>query len=105
MRVRPKHVPHRTCIACKEIHPKKSMIRIVRTPSGVIIDLEGKRSGRGTYLHNRRECWEIGIKGAIARALKTTLTDEDRDTLQAFLSSMADENNLPASSYLENLKE
>lgn len=64
------------------------MIRIVRTMDGVVADPTGKKSGRGAYLHDRRECWERGLKGALAHALKTTITDDDRATLEDFMNTL-----------------
>jgi predicted RNA-binding protein YlxR (DUF448 family) len=48
---RPKHVPQRTCIACRRVAGKRSFVRVVRTAQGVEIDPTGKRAGRGAYLH------------------------------------------------------
>ena len=81
-----KHVPQRTCIGCREIRPKREMVRIVRTPDdGVEIDETGKRSGRGAYLCRRQECWDIALKkNRLQHALKTSLTDEERATLEEF---------------------
>ena len=85
---RVKHVPQRTCVGCREVLPKRTMIRIVRTADGVQVDLTGKLAGRGAYLHDRRECWEHGLKGVLSHALKTTLTDEERATLAEFMSTL-----------------
>ena len=81
-----KHVPQRTCIGCREIRPKREMVRIVRTPDdGVEIDETGKMSGRGAYLCRRQECWDIALKkDRLRHALKTSLTDEERATLEEF---------------------
>ena len=87
---RVKHVPQRTCVGCREVLPKRSMIRIVRTADGVQIDSTGKLPGRGAYLHDRRECWERGLKGALGHALKISLTEAERARLEEF------ENTLPA---------
>ena len=89
--VRKKHVPQRTCVGCRDVLPKKRLIRLVRTPSGIQIDPSGKMSGRGAYLHERRSCWERGIKGALAHALKTELTSEDRQLLLEFMVDLPDE--------------
>ncbi|MEE4193926.1 MAG: YlxR family protein [Anaerolineae bacterium] len=89
--VRKKHVPQRTCVGCREVLPKKRLIRLVNTPSGIIIDPSGKMSGRGAYLHERRSCWERGIKGALAHALKTELTQEDRQLLLEFMVDLPEE--------------
>jgi len=71
--------------------PKRELIRLVRTPEGVMIDLTGKVAGRGAYLHNQRSCWQRGMQGALAHALKTDLTDQDRERLQAFLTSLPED--------------
>src|SRR5205085_6311091 len=60
---RPKHVPLRTCISCRETKPKRELLRVVRPPDGhVMIDATGKKSGRGAYLCARLSCWENAIK-------------------------------------------
>lgn len=64
------------------------MIRIVRTPTGIAIDPTGKLAGRGAYLHDRRTCWERGLKGALAAALKTQLTPQESEMLLAFMQSL-----------------
>ena len=52
---RVKHVPQRTCVGCREVLPKRKMVRLVRTSDGVQIDPTGKLAGRGAYLHDRRD--------------------------------------------------
>jgi predicted RNA-binding protein YlxR (DUF448 family) len=86
--VRRKHIPQRTCIGCRTIQAKRSLIRVVRQPNGIQVDLTGKRSGRGAYLHNLRACWERGLKGGLAQALKAELTPDDRQRLQAFMDNL-----------------
>lgn len=86
-----KHVPQRTCVGCRQVLPKRSLIRIVRTMDGVRVDPTGKLAGRGAYLHDRRSCWERGLKGALAHALKVDLTAEDREHLLAFMASLPEE--------------
>ena len=85
---RVKHVPQRTCVGCREVLPKRTMIRVVRTAEGVQIDPTGKLAGRGAYLHDRRECWERGLKGALAHALKATISLEERAKLDEFMNSL-----------------
>jgi hypothetical protein len=86
-----RRVPQRTCVGCREVLPKRSLIRIVRRPEAVVIDPTGKLAGRGAYLHDRRSCWERGLKGALANALKTVLTTQDRENLQAFMETLPEE--------------
>lgn len=88
---RVKHVPQRTCVGCREVLPKRKMVRIVRTAEGVHVDPTSKLAGRGAYLHDRRECWERGLKGALANALKVTLTLDDRKKLEEFMSALPPE--------------
>jgi len=83
-----KHIPQRTCIGCRTVHAKKSMVRVVRTAQGVQIDSTGKLAGRGAYLHQEHTCWEQGLKGALARALKTELTPDDYKRFTAYLESL-----------------
>ena len=85
---RVKHVPQRTCVGCREVLPKRKMVRIVRTAEGVRVDATGKLAGRGAYMHDRHECWERGMKGALAHALKTTLSAEDRIRLEEFMNAL-----------------
>jgi len=66
------------------------MIRIVNGPEGVQVDLTGKAHGRGAYLHDQRSCWLRGINGALDHALRTRLTDQEKEALRIFM-----ENQLP----------
>jgi len=82
---RRRHVPQRTCVVCRTTGDKRSLTRLVRTPDdGVQLDPTGKRAGRGAYLCDQVRCWERAIAGdVLERALRTTLTDEDRARLRA----------------------
>ena len=87
---RPKHVPQRTCIACRQAGGKRGLVRLVRTDEGAVaVDLTGKKAGRGAYLHPVRSCWEIGLKGSrIEQALRVKLTPADRLALQAYAQTL-----------------
>ena len=78
-------------MGCRTVMPKRALIRVVRQPEGVQIDPSGKIPGRGAYLHDRRSCWERGLKGALAQALKTELTTKDREDLKAFINKLPEE--------------
>ena len=86
--MKPRHIPMRTCVGCREVLPKRRLIRIVRTAEGVQVDPTSKMAGRGAYLHDRRECWERGLKGALANALKATLTSDERAKLEEFMNAL-----------------
>ncbi len=85
---RMKHVPQRTCVGCRTVLPKRQMVRIVRNANGVHIDPTGKLAGRGAYLHDQRDCWERGLKGALAHALRVELSTEDRARLVEFMNTL-----------------
>jgi uncharacterized protein len=85
---RRKHIPQRTCVGCREVLSKRSLIRIVRTPEGVKVDPTGKLTGRGAYLHDQISCWDVGLKGSLAKALKVELNSADRETLEAFMKDL-----------------
>lgn len=70
---------------------KRTLTRIVRRPEGVFIDPSGKMNGRGAYLHDHKACWERGLKGALASALRVSLTAEDRQRLENYMSNLPDD--------------
>lgn len=87
--LRPRHVPQRTCVACRATLAKRELVRIVRTPDGrVEADPTGRKPGRGAYLHRDPMCWDQGLrKGKLARALKVpAISPPDLEALQAFLA-------------------
>jgi hypothetical protein len=58
-----KKIPFRVCLGCQEKRPKKELIRLVRTPEGIIeIDPTGKKAGRGAYVCPGTECIQKAIK-------------------------------------------
>ncbi|MFN2297671.1 MAG: YlxR family protein [Anaerolineales bacterium] len=93
-----KHVPTRTCVGCRETIAKRSLIRIVRGPDGIRVDPSGKASGRGAYLHQRRECWENALRGPLEQALKTDLTPDERDMLVRHMNQLPPDDGKPSGS-------
>lgn len=65
-------------MACQDMMPKKSLLRLVRTPESEIkLDPTGKASGRGAYICSKAECFALARKkNSIERALKSKVTDE-----------------------------
>lgn len=82
-----KKIPKRTCLGCKNVKPKKELIRVVRTPTGeVIVDPTGKKSGRGVYTCPNLVCLEQAFKGAsLDAALEINLSEETKTGLRADL--------------------
>ena len=58
-----KKIPMRMCLGCGEMKPKRELIRAVKTPEGdVLLDLTGKKSGRGAYICRSLECFKKAKK-------------------------------------------
>ncbi len=78
---RPKHIPQRTCVVCRQKQDKRQLVRLVRTPVGpVVVDYSGKQNGRGAYLCANPVCWEKATHTPqiLQRALKIEqLTAQD----------------------------
>lgn len=68
----------------------------MRRPDGVFVDPSGKMNGRGAYLHDHKTCWERGLKGALANALRVPLTAEDRHRLEEYMSGLPDDPATPS---------
>ncbi|HEX2925940.1 MAG TPA: YlxR family protein [Ruminiclostridium sp.] len=70
-----KKVPMRMCLGCKEMKPKKELIRVVKNNEGEIsIDLIGKKPGRGAYICRSADCLEKAIKAKrLEKAFETTI--------------------------------
>jgi hypothetical protein len=92
-KARPRHVPQRTCVACRRTAAKRELVRIVRTPEGgAEVDPTGKRSGRGAYLCAAPDCWRLAVqKGRLDRALKTSVGAHDKETLLQYAESLTPE--------------
>lgn len=79
----PKKIPLRRCIGCMESKPKKELVRVVRSPEGIIsLDLTGKKSGRGAYVCNSTTCLLKAQKGKrLERSLECAVPSEVYDQL------------------------
>lgn len=82
--MRPRKVPLRKCVACQEMMPKKELIRVVRTPAEeIMIDLSGKKAGRGAYLCGKVSCFQLARKNkALDRALKQSVSEAIYEQLE-----------------------
>lgn len=78
-----KKIPMRQCLGCREMRPKKELIRIVRSPEGsVSLDSKGKASGRGAYICPNAECLKRAVKAkAVSRAFGVEIPQEIYDSL------------------------
>ena len=73
-----KKIPMRMCNGCMEMKPKKELIRVVKTnEEEVLVDLTGKKSGRGAYVCKSIECLEKAFKAKrLNKNLQTNISDD-----------------------------
>ena len=76
-------IPMRQCVGCREMKPKKELIRVVKSPEGNIsLDYRGKAPGRGAYVCPDPACLKRAIKSkALERAFETQIPQEIYDGL------------------------
>lgn len=82
--VRQHKIPMRQCTGCGERKEKRDLIRIIKTPEGeIIVDLTGKKNGRGAYICNSTECLRLARRRkSLERSLKTVISQEIYDKLE-----------------------
>ena len=70
--------PTRRCTGCGEHFPKNTLIRVLRTPEGeVLLDLTGKKSGRGAYICKNAACLKKARKSRrIETSLECSISEE-----------------------------
>ena len=73
-----KKIPMRQCLGCREMKPKRELIRVVRSPEGdVSLDFKGKKPGRGAYVCPNEECLKKAVKSkALSRALEVNVPED-----------------------------
>ena len=78
-----RHIPQRTCVACRKVKDKRELVRLVRVSDGSVeVDVSGKKAGRGAYLCGVQECWVTGLQGGrLERTLRATLNQDNRERL------------------------
>lgn len=78
MPLKPKKIPMRMCVGCREMKPKKELLRAVRSPEGqVSLDTTGKKPGRGAYCCYNADCLRRALKqGQLDRQLEVKLSEE-----------------------------
>lgn len=91
--MKPKKIPMRMCVGCREMKEKRDLIRVVRTPEGeTLLDPKGKKSGRGAYLCRNAGCLGRALKQRqLERQLEVSLTEEVRQALTEEMQRLAAE--------------
>lgn len=81
----PKKIPMRQCVGCREMKPKKELIRVVRSPEGAVsLDFKGKLPGRGAYVCPDAECLKRAKRSkALERAFSAPLPEDVWQALKA----------------------
>ncbi len=85
-----KKIPMRMCLGCREMKPKRELMRVVRSPEGeVSLDPTGRKPGRGAYVCKSAECLQRAIKQRqIERAFDCSLSEETKAALTRALEDM-----------------
>ena len=82
--VKPKKIPMRMCVGCREMKEKRELLRVVHTPEGaVLLDRTGKLNGRGAYVCKSAQCLQKAVKTRqLERALSGPISQEVFESLQ-----------------------
>ncbi len=85
-----KKIPMRQCLGCREMHPKRELIRIVKSKEGEIsLDPAGKLPGRGAYICRSTECLgRVKKSRGLERAFSQQISQEIYDALEKGLSEV-----------------
>ena len=85
-----KKIPMRMCTACREMKPKRELVRVVKTPENeILLDLTGKLNGRGAYICKSAECLEKAKKSnALQRAFSCEVSIEIYERLKKELQTV-----------------
>ena len=85
-----KKVPMRMCVGCREMKPKKELMRVVRGPDGtVFLDPSGKKPGRGAYVCRSGDCLSRAIRQKqLERQLEAKLGEETAEALRKTLEEL-----------------
>ena len=91
METKKKKIPERRCVGCGETKEKKSLIRVLRTPEGeVVLDVTGKKSGRGAYICHSLSCFKKARKSKRLDAnLNIEIPEEIYEKLETELTESA----------------
>lgn len=85
-----KKIPMRQCVGCGEMKAKKELLRVLKTEDGVLLDVTGKKNGRGAYICANTECLKKARKSkGLERSLKVAIPDEVYDNLEKEMSTFA----------------
>ena len=81
-------IPMRTCVVTREKCEKKDLLRIVRNKEeGVVVDLSGKKNGRGAYIKKDLEVLEKAKKSkALERHLECEIPESVYEEIKEIIN-------------------
>lgn len=85
-----KKVPMRMCTGCREMKPKRELIRVVKSSEGEIkLDTTGRLNGRGAYICKDKNCFiKVRKSDALSRAFETKVSDDIYAMLETELDNI-----------------
>ena len=88
-----KKVPLRLCVGCKEMKPKKEMMRVIKNEEGeIFLDTTGKKNGRGAYICKKAECLEMAFSNhGLERSLKMSIPKETMENLSKEMKMLVEQ--------------
>ena len=86
-----KKVPMRQCVGCAEMKSKKDLLRVIKTPEDeIVLDVTGRKNGRGAYICASMECLQNAQKRkGLERSLKVAIPTEVYQNLEMEMSKIA----------------
>ena len=89
MKAKKRHIPLRSCVACRTKTAKRELLRIVALPEGgIAYDARGKLNGRGAYLC--ANCAGSGReirKGRLEHTLRTRIANAEWQEVAAHIKA------------------
>lgn len=80
----------RQCMGCREMKPKKEMMRVLKTVDDeIVLDSTGRKNGRGAYICRDRECFEKARKNkGLEHSLKAAIPFDVYESLAKELENI-----------------
>lgn len=89
--MKPRKIPMRMCVGCRQMKPKRELLRVVKSPEGVVsLDLTGRKPGRGAYVCASEACFLRAVKQKqLERAFSSPVDASVRDGIAGQIKALA----------------
>ncbi len=79
-----KKIPMRQCVGCGEMKNKKDLMRVLKTAEdSIVLDMTGRKNGRGAYLCMDKECLAKARKNkGLEHSFKMSIPKEVYENLE-----------------------